>query len=257
MWVAETRQRWLAGVLVACCLLVLAPSLRAQATAGTDQDGRIRVQLAALNDLVVSSEVAARIERIPVRDGDAFRAGALLVSFDCSTLEAQLEKAKASRDGARQHLETVQRLAELNSVGKLEADQAQAKARESVADVQMVQSTLRKCRISAPFSGRVVERLASDHQFVNAGTPLLSLVDTSAIEVRLIVPSRWLSWLKAGAPFQIRLDDLEKTVEAKVTRIGARIDPVSQSVGLVAVVTGSTAGLLPGMSGWATFPGVR
>ena len=195
MWVAETRQRWLAGVLVACCLLVLAPSLRAQATAGTDQDGRIRVQLAALNDLVVSSEVAARIERIPVRDGDAFRAGALLVSFDCSTLEAQLEKAKASRDGARQHLETVQRLAELNSVGKLEADQAQAKARETAADVQMVQSTLSKCRIAAPFSGRVVERLASDHQFVNAGTPLLSLVDTSAIEVRLIVPSRWLAWL--------------------------------------------------------------
>lgn len=247
----------LASVLAGCWLLTHATVSWAQSAAGTDQDGRIRVQLAALNDLVVSSEVAARIERIAVRDGDAFRAGALLVSFDCRTLQAQLEKAKASRDGAQQHLETVQRLAELNSVGKLEADQAQAKARETVADVQMVQSTLSKCRIAAPFSGRVVERLASDHQFVNAGTPLLSLVDTSAIEVRLIVPSRWLAWLKTGAPFQIRLDDLEKTVEAKVTRIGARIDPVSQSVGLVAVVTGSTAGLLPGMSGWATFPGVR
>lgn len=247
----------LASVLAGCWLLAHVTVSWAQSAAGTDQDGRIRVQLAALNDLVVSSEVAARIERIAVRDGDAFRAGALLVSFDCGTLQAQLDKAKASRDGAQQHLETVQRLAELNSVGKLEADQAQAKARETAADVQMVQSTLSKCRIAAPFSGRVVERLASDHQFVNAGTPLLSLVDTSAIEVRLIVPSRWLAWLKPGAAFQIRLDDLEKTVGAKVTRIGARIDPVSQSVGLVAVVTGSTAGLLPGMSGWASFPGVR
>jgi len=249
--------RWVARVMAGCFLLAQATSVLAQSEAGTDRDGRIRVQLAALNDLVVSSEVAARIERIPVRDGDAFRSGALLVSFDCRTLEAQLEKARATRDGARQHLETVQRLAELNSVGKLDADQAQAKAREAAADVQMVQSTLAKCRIVAPFSGRVVQRMATDHQFVNAGTPLLSLVDTSAIEVRLIVPSRWLAWLKAGTLFQIRLDDLDKTVEAKVTRIGARIDPVSQSVGLVAVVTGSTAGLLPGMSGWATFPGSR
>lgn len=257
MVAAVFRRRWMASLLVGGCLLTQAPALLAQSEAGTDQDGRIRVQLTALNDLVVSSEVAARIERIFVRDGDAFRSGAPLVSFDCRTLEAQLEKTRATRDGARHHLETVQRLAELNSVGKLEADQAEAKARETAADVRMVQSTLAKCQIVAPFSGRVVQRMASDHQFVNAGTPLLSLVDTSAIEVRLIVPSRWLSWLKAGALFQIRLEDLDKTVEAKVTRIGARIDPISQSVALVAVVTGSSAGLLPGMSGWATFPGVR
>lgn len=249
--------RFVASVLGGFCLLVQAPSVLAQAAAGTDQDGRIRVQLTALNDLVVSSEVAARIERITVRDGDAFRSGALLVSFDCRTLEAQLEKSMATRDGARHHLETVQRLAELDSVGKLEADQARAKARETVADVHMVQSTLGKCRIFAPFSGRVVQRMASDHQFVNAGTPLLALVDTRAIEVRLVVPSRWLSWLKVGSPLQIRLDDLEKTVDAKVKRIGARVDPISQSVELVALVTGSTAGLLPGMSGWATFPDVR
>lgn len=257
MFTAVVRLRFAASVLGACCLLIQAPSVLAQAAAGTDQDGRIRVQLTALNDLVVSSEVAARIERITVRDGDAFRSGALLVSFDCRTLEAQLEKSMATRDGARHHMETVQRLAELDSVGKLEADQARAKARETAADVQMVQSTLGKCRIFAPFAGRVVQRMASDHQFVNAGTPLLSLVDTRAIEVRLIVPSRWLAWLKGGSSFQVRLDDLEKTVDAKVKRIGARVDPISQSVELVAMVTGSTAGLLPGMSGWATFPNAR
>lgn len=251
------RRGFRARVLMGGVLLGVCGATLAQSATGADRDGRIRVQLAALNELVVSSEVAARIERIPLRDGDAFRAGALLVSFDCKTLEAQLEKAEATRDGARQQMETVQRLAELNSVGKLEADQAQAKAREAAADVQVVQTTLRKCRIAAPFSGRVVQRMATDHQFVNAGTPLLSLVDTSAIEVRLIVPSRWLAWLKAGTPFQIRLDDLDKTVDAKVTRMGARIDPVSQSVGLVAVVTSPTAGLLPGMSGWATFPDAR
>lgn len=245
------------GILVGVFLLTKPMHLWAQSVTGADHEGRIRIQLAALNELVVSSEVAARIERIAVRDGDAFRAGTLLVSFDCRTLQAQLERAMATRDGARQHHETVQRLAELNSVGKIEADQAHARAREAAAEVQVVQSTLGKCRINAPFSGRVVQRMVSDHQYVNAGVPLLSLVDTSAIEVRLIVPSRWLSWLKVGAPFQIRLDDLDKTVEAKVARVGARIDPVSQSVALVAVVTGSTAGLLPGMSGWASFPDRR
>ena len=51
--------------------------------------------------------------------------------------------------------------------------------------------------------------------------------------------------------------ELDKSFPAEVSRIGARIDPVSQSITVVATIDGNQPGLLPGMSGWASFPAVK
>jgi multidrug efflux pump subunit AcrA (membrane-fusion protein) len=118
-----------------------------------------------------------------------------------------------------------------------------------------MQATVHRCSIQAPFSGRVAKRLAANYQYVTPGTPLLGLIDTSELELQLIVPSQWLTWLKVGGRFQVQVDELGRQVNARVVRLGARIDPVSQTVGLTGVVEGSPAGLLPGMGGWATFAG--
>jgi hypothetical protein len=69
------------------------------------------------------------------------------------------------------------------------------------------------------------------------------------LELEFIVPSRWLAWLKPGYAFQVRIDETGKTYPAKVQRIGARVDPVSQSVKLSAAISGSFPELIAGMSG--------
>lgn len=221
--------------------------------AGSDKDGRIRTQFMSRNEVVVSSELSAKIASLPLREGDAFRAGQTLVVFDCTLFQAQLSKAQAMRDAARESLATLRRLAELNSVGALELQQAEARAKEGAAELAYMQATVGKCSIHAPFAGRIAKRLVANHQYVTPGTPLLGLVDSGELELQLIVPSRWLAWLKPGSRFTVQVDELGRRVEARVVRVGARIDPVSQSVGLGAVVEGNGAGLLPGMSGWASF----
>lgn len=229
------------------------PAAAAPAAYGSS-DGRIRTQFMPRNEVVISSELSAKIASLPLRDGDAFRAGQTLVAFDCTLFQAQLNKAQAARDAARDAVATLRRLAELNSVGALEVQQAEGRARETEADVAYMRATVGKCAINAPFAGRIAKRLVAAHQYVTPGTPLLGLIDSGELELQLIVPSRWLVWLKPGSRFSVHVDELGRSVEARVIRIGARIDPVSQSVGLSATVDGSAAGLLPGMSGWATFP---
>lgn len=226
-------------------------------TALTDKDGRVRVQLAARNDVVLSSELSAKIATLPLREGDAFRAGQTLVSFDCTLYQAQLNKAQSSLDAARQTLAVQKRLAELNSVGKLDVDTAEAHVKEGAADVAYMQATVSKCAIAAPFAGRIVKRLAAAHQFVTPGTQLLAIQDTGELEVRMIVPSRWLATLKPGMHFSVLVDELGKSFSARVLRTGARIDPVSQSVDIIGAIDGTPGALLPGMSGWASFQGVR
>jgi hypothetical protein len=63
------------------------------------------------------------------------------------------------------------------------------------------------------------------------------------------VPSRWLAWLKPGHQFRVRIDETTDTYPAKITRLGARVDPVSQSIKIAAVIDGRFPQLIAGMSG--------
>jgi RND family efflux transporter MFP subunit len=220
---------------------------------GVEQGGRVRAQLSAKNTMTLSAELAARIAVLPLRDGDAFEAGDVLASFDCSLYEAQLRKAEASTEAAQALVHANQRLAALNSIGEFELAQSQARLKEGQADVAAISTTLTRCRITAPFPGRVLRRIASTHQYVTPGTPLLELVETGAMEVQLIAPSKWLAWLKPGQTFTVQVDELGRTSTARVARMGAQVDPVSQSITVVGVIDSPGANLRPGMSGWAQF----
>jgi RND family efflux transporter MFP subunit len=216
-------------------------------------DNRIRTQLTSRDAVILSSELAAKISELPLREGATFKRGDMLVTFDCSIYDAQLKKAQATADSAKKLFAVNKRMAELNSVGELELQQSEAKLKEAEADVNYMQASVRKCVINAPFNGRVAKRLVANYQYVNMGTPLLDIVDSNQLELQMIVPSRWLAWLKSGQTFNVAIDELGKTYTAKVTQIGARIDPVSQTLSITGKIEANAPELLAGMSGWASF----
>jgi len=138
---------------------------------------------------------------------------------------------------------------ELGSGGALEADVATAEAAKAQARLQSALVVLSKCAIAAPFPGRIVEQKVREHQYVQAGQAMLEILDDSALEVEFIAPSRWLAWLKPGTPFQLQVDETGHTYPAKVSRLGAKVDPVSRSVKITGEIGGGVAELMAGMSG--------
>lgn len=244
------------GFLLGCMAMAMWPAQQgraADASHAPADDSRIRIQLASRDEVELSSEIAGKIATLPFREGDAFRAGQTLASLDCSLYAAQLRKAQAESEAAQQLLQVDTKLAQLHSVGELEVTQASGKAKAGAAEVAYMQATVRKCTISAPFSGRVVKRTAAPDQFVEPGKPLLTIVDTGHLELKMIVPSKWLAWMKPGSPLSVHVDEVGKTYDARIARIGARVDPVTQTVNVTAALSSDVPELLPGMSGWATF----
>ena len=227
--------------------------MAAETGADASKNDRIRVQFVAYQQSVLSSELSAKIAAMPFREGDTFRQGQTLVSFDCSLFYAQLNKAEATAVAARQTLKVDQRLEQLDSIGSLDVDLAQAKVKETEAEAGAMRATVAKCTLAAPFSGRVAKLDAQAFEFVSPGKPLIEILDTHRLELQMIVPSKWLAWLKPGQHFSVRVDELDREFKAHVVRLGAKIDPVSQSVSLAGEVDGAHAELLPGMSGSATF----
>ena len=209
----------------------------------------IRAQLSPRRYTTLAAEIGAKINRLPVAEGAAFRQGELLIAFDCSLQEAQLQKAKAAFGAAQNTWQANKRLAELNSIGRLELDGSEAEMMKAKADVDAMAAVLTKCSIRAPFPGRIAEQKAREQQFVQPGQAMLEIIDDSVLELEFIVPSKWLVWLRPGHRFQVKIDETGRDYPARVKRLGAAVDPVSQSIKVVATIDGRFLDLIAGMSG--------
>lgn len=213
------------------------------------QAQELRAQLTPRDYTTLAAEIGAKVEKIAVRDGDRFKKGAVLIAFDCSIQRAQWAEAKAALTAAERTVAVNTRLLELQTIGKLENDVALAERDKARAKVEASSAVLGKCSVTAPFDGRVVEQQVRAQQFVQAGQALLDILDDSVLELELVVPSKWLVWLKPGHAFQVVIDETGRTYPVKLTRVGARIDPVSQSVKVTGAIGGFFPELSAGMSG--------
>lgn len=254
------------ALLAALCLLTAWPAAAAEPLApgsGTSatkpaasalEKREIRAQLAPRRYTTLAAEIGAKISRLPVPEGSAFKQGQVLVQFDCTLQQAQVSKAKAALLAADKTWQANRRLAELNSVGKLDLEISEAEVQKARAEVAANSSILGKCKLVAPFAGRIAEQKVREQQYVQPGQTLLDILDDSALELEFIVPSKWLVWLRPNQGFQVAIDETGKTYPAKVQRIGAKVDPVSQSVKLSGVIDGKFNELVAGMSGKVLMP---
>ncbi len=231
---------------LACALLVPLPAL------AQSPEPVIPVQLVAVQFTTLSAEIAAKIDRITVKEGDRFKDGQPLVGFDCTIQRAQLDEAQASLAAAEKSKSVHKRLLELNSAGTLETEKAATDAAIAQAKVNSARALLSKCSIAAPFAGRVVEQKARAHQYLQAGQPVLEILDDSTLEAEFIVPSSWVRSLKPGTMLEVAVEETRKTYPARVTRIGAKVDAVSHSLKVVAEIRGTHPDLMAGMTGRVT-----
>ena len=209
----------------------------------------VRARIVSLHTATLSSEMAGRIDSIATRVGDHFRKGDVLVTFDCAVPRSQLGREQAVVTQVERTYEINRRAVAQKSTGQLELDIAAADVLKAKADLAVAAAVASRCAIAAPFAGVTVEQKAHEFEYATPGQPVLDVLDDRALEVELTAPSRWLGSLKPGAPFQVKIDDTGKTYSGEITRLGDRVDPVSQSVRVIGAIAGDPPGLMAGMSG--------
>jgi len=207
--------------------------------------------IVAGDEAVLSAQMAGRIQKISVGLGTTFEAGAVLLEFDCAERQAQLDAAKAESLGAREtHLAKL-RLQGLGAAGELEVTTAAAAAGKAAAQVKLSDSQVAYCKVAAPYAGRVAKLRAKASETVNVGQPLVEIVNAGGLKANMNVPASYAQWLKPGAAVTLRSQS-GQTYAAKVSRLNSRIDGVSQTIEVEAVLDRS-GDLIPGMVLGANF----
>ena len=192
----------------------------------------VRGLIKPVEKAVISSQIAARISKIPFKPGDSFKKGDLLVNFDCSFYRADLASAEASFKSKQKIFENNKELLALNAISDIDVSISESEMQMARAERTMRAIRVGQCKINAPYSGRVIEVAINEHETVPADKEVLSILNDRDLEIELITPSNWLTWLTAGEKFTFLIDETGKTLEAQVAKIGAVVDPVSQTIKL-------------------------
>ena len=217
------------------------------------QDMESRALVVASQEAVLSSELAARIENIAVKEMQRFKKGDLLIQFDCSLYEAQKDVVSANANGALIKLKSDEQMLQMRSIGKYELELSISEYEKAKSELRIAELNVERCKIKAPFDGAVEEVVVNTFETIQPQVELMKIIQTDILELEMVVSSEWISWLTIGHPIKVYIDEIQKEFNASISGIGANVDPVSQTIQLKGTITNTSPALLPGMSGRVVF----
>ncbi|MEX1322943.1 MAG: efflux RND transporter periplasmic adaptor subunit [Synechococcaceae cyanobacterium] len=256
----KRRRVWLALALVAAVgggiafeLLVRRPQAAQQAAdaiqtvavkrmdlgASTEAGGEVN----AVRRVNLSPNVASRIERLYIREGDRVQAGQLVAEMESDQLQAKLNQVRAQLQGAQAQLEGARADAEvarsrrarhepLLASGAISMElmeelrnaerQAQIRVQEAAVRIeearfliQQSEAELRNTKVYTPFAGIITRLYAQEGQFVTpttaasegAGATSTSIAElSSGLEVIAKLPEASLTEIVPGQSAEVRTD---------------------------------------------------
>lgn len=202
----------------------------------------------AVRGVMVAPEVPGTVKDIAFESGAAVKQGDLLVRLDTSSEEAQLRAAAAQVAWAKVSAERLRTLRADSTVSQSELDQAEAALKQAEANADIIQATIDKKTIRAPFAGKVGLCLVNYGQQLDVGKNIVSLQALSPVYVDFSLPQQELAKLKAGYKVRAVSDTYPgKVFEGELSAINPDLDSATRSVRLRATFDNFAQQLRPGM----------
>lgn len=150
------------------------------------------------------ADARARVELLELRVGSTLRRDAAQATWELSTLE-ESDMRTALERGAVKPPEM--RRAELRTTrDRLLYEQTMEEARELELQLKTARESLARRTLVAPAGGVVVMISVEAGERAQPGTPVVELVDTSALRVELGVPSGIATDVERGETVRVQLD---------------------------------------------------
>lgn len=202
----------------------------------------------ARESVVISANVTERVRSLHFKDGESVKKGQILAELDLSEENADLAQARARLKESELQLDRVQQLVGRGYATRASLDQRTAERDAARATVESIQARINDRVIRAPFSGIAGLRNVSPGLIISAGTPLIEISDISSIKLDFTIPEAYLNQVKVGQQVEARVSAFNNELfKGRISAIDPRIDPVTRSASVRALVDNPDLRLKPGM----------
>jgi len=181
--------------------------------------------------VTVAAEVAASIERMPLKEGCAVKAGDLLVQLNTELIEPQMEIARAQFNRDKIEYTRMSALVQTDATARSDLDNATTKLATSEAQFKEAQARFQRTRITAPMAGILNELRIEEGEYVQPGIPVAVLVETDPVKVVVQVPERDIAYFTVGQRTEILADikGRQQSAEGTITFISELADAQTRS----------------------------
>lgn len=175
----------------------------------------------------IYSPLQGEIQNIHVAEREAVAKDELLVSLDERLLELQTAEAEASVRLADAEIEQ----AENEAASNVQLDALNSQRDQAQARLEQAQYHQSKASIHSPKDGAILEWLIDEGDFVQTGTPLVTILTDAPLETTIYVPQSQLSEFSEGMAVQISAVALRgETFEGTVSFIEKEAIYSSQTI---------------------------
>lgn len=157
-------------------------------------------------DVTISAEVTGNIDWKGVEAGETVTEGQEMFRIDSDALQAALEQAEAQARLAGQDYERVRRLLDRGASTRQDEDSAVANRDVASASLRAMRIQVEKSMVHAPLEGVVDRVFQEQDEFVDAGKPLVRLVQLHKVKVKVGIPERDVPFFSVGDKVTVRLD---------------------------------------------------
>lgn len=202
------------------------------------RDGHIRADI-----VQIAPDVSGLIQQVDVHDNQRVKRGQVLFSIDQDRFKLALRQAKAAVADRKETLAQAQREAKRNrGLGNLvpgeqleESQSRVARAEVALMEAQVAvdsaQLNLDRSTIRSPVDGYVNDRAPRHQEFVTAGRPVLSVVDSNSFHIDGYFEETKLDGIHVGQRVDIRVVGDRARLRGHVESIVAGIEDRDRSSG--------------------------
>jgi multidrug efflux pump subunit AcrA (membrane-fusion protein) len=144
---------------------------------------------------------------------------------DLDTAKAALVESQATYDIAKEHFDSMQSVSHKAALENAQGNLDSAKGKYLGAQAELSYTEIR-----SPISGVVTDRPLFAGETAAAGTPVITVMDTSALIAKLHIAQVQAQQIALGAAATLTVPGVDQPVPAKVSLISPALDPGSTTV---------------------------
>ena len=202
----------------------------------------------ANESITVTAKAQGIVRALRFEDGQTVNKGDEIALIDNGEQDAKLNVELANLDEQRKALERTSGLAKSQNVSQSKLDEQISALRKAEANVAAARARIADYRIVAPVGGILGTRRVSLGALVSPGTVVTTLDDISVVKLDFSVPENFLSALKPGLEIEATTTAYPgETFKGQVMAVDSRVDPVTRSIAIRAVMPNPNLRLRPGM----------